>query len=40
MIDALDSSLGARTALLVNYSAVLNTGFCVMKMSLVEVYQW
>lgn len=38
VIDALDSSLGARTALLVNYSAVLNADFYVMKMSLVELY--
>lgn len=40
VLDALDSSLGARTALLVNYLPVLNTDFCVMKMSLVELYQW
>lgn len=40
VLDALDSSLGARTALLVNYLPVLNTDFCVMKMNLVELYQW
>lgn len=37
VIGALDNSLDARMALLVNYSAVLNIDFCVMKMSLVEL---
>lgn len=40
VIDALDSSLDAGTALLVNYSAILNTDFYVMKVSLVQFYQW
>lgn len=34
---ALDNFLDAETALLVNYSAVLNMGGCVMNMSLVEL---